>query len=96
MREDERHVKVPGFWRNISLPIRPEITWSDLTLPVCLSTRETKRGEWEDRRTVRQRKKCEKGKMKLKEREMEGGGGGHVTCQWDNKVYLMKGCLCIF
>lgn len=43
MREDERHVKVPGFWRNINLPIRPEITWPDLTLPVCLSTRERER-----------------------------------------------------
>lgn len=38
MREDERHVKVPGFWMNINLPIRLEITWPALTLPVCLST----------------------------------------------------------
>lgn len=45
MREDERHVKVPGFWRNINLPIRPEITWPDLTLPVCLSMRKRKREE---------------------------------------------------
>lgn len=52
MREDERHVKVPGFWRNINLPIRPEITWPDLTLPDCLSR---KGEEWEDTRTGRQR-----------------------------------------
>lgn len=55
MREDERHVKVPGFWRNINLPIRPEITWPDLTLPACLSTGERKTEEWEERRTGRQR-----------------------------------------
>lgn len=42
-REDERHVKVPGFWKNINLPIRPEITWPGLTLPVCLSMRKRKR-----------------------------------------------------
>lgn len=46
MREDERHVKVPGFGRNINLPIRPEITWPDLTLPVCLSMKERTREEW--------------------------------------------------
>lgn len=57
MKEDERHVKVPGFWRNINLPIRPEITWPDLTLPVCLSR---KREEWEDRKGER---KC--GRLKM-------------------------------
>ncbi len=43
-REDEMHVKVPGFWRNINLPIRPEITWPDLTLPVCLSRKRERSG----------------------------------------------------
>lgn len=46
---DERHVKVPGFWRSINLPIRPEITWPDLTLPNCLCPK--RKEEWEDGRT---------------------------------------------
>lgn len=43
MREDERHVKVPGFCRNINLPIRPEITWPDLTLPATFLLPERER-----------------------------------------------------
>lgn len=63
MREDERHVTVPGFQRNINLPIRPEITWPDLTLPVGLTAREREREreEWEDRSAEG---KCEGLKMK--------------------------------
>lgn len=53
---DERHVKVPGFWRSINLPIRPEITWADLTLPGCLCPK--RKEGWEDRQ-------CESLKMKL-------------------------------
>lgn len=49
MRGDERHVKVPGFWRSINLPIRPEITWPDLTLPACLCPKREE--EWEEGRT---------------------------------------------
>lgn len=49
MRGDERHVKVPGFWRSINLPIRPEITWPDLTLPDCLCPKREE--EWEEGRT---------------------------------------------
>lgn len=45
-RGDERHVKVPGFWRSINLPIRPEITWPDLTLPDCLCPKREE--EWEE------------------------------------------------
>lgn len=61
MREDERHVKVPGFWRNINLPIRPEITWPGLTLPVCPSARERKKerrvgGQEGKRESVREEK----------------------------------------
>lgn len=57
-REDERDVNVPGFWENINLPIGPEITWPDLTLPVCLSRKTEK---WEDRKAEG---KCERLKMK--------------------------------
>lgn len=70
-REDERHVKVPGFWRSINLPIRPEITWPDLTLPDCL------RGEgeqWEDSRGRKAGRKCEALKMKPNEDETLGRG----------------------
>lgn len=49
VRGDERHVKVPGFWRSINLPIRPEITWPDLTLPDCLCPKREE--EWEEGRT---------------------------------------------
>lgn len=68
MREDERHVKVPGFWKNINLPIRPEITWPDLTLPVCLSMGEKEKergaGGQEGRKAEG---KCERLKMKSNE-----------------------------
>lgn len=68
MGEDERHVKVPGFWRNINLPIRPEITWPDPTLPDCLSR---EREKWEDRKAER---KCERLKMKPNQDETLGTG----------------------
>lgn len=82
MREDERHVKVPGFWRSIHLPIRPEITWPDLTLPVCLSMKDSEKEE----RTVRQGESVRGKKWNwMRERE------GHGTCQWNRTTVCYEG-----
>lgn len=45
-----RHVTGPGFPGNNNLPIRPEISPANLTLPVCQSNTKRQRGKWERER----------------------------------------------